>query len=106
MERTVIKIEPEWNGAHAYLEGADYDLPGWAEVPAQFQSVWAAYRPFVDLTVDDTGAITDMVQGTETGPDLAPVAANKLEELSQACNAAIVAGCDVTLPSGSTGISP
>lgn len=103
MERTVIKIEPEWNGAHAYLEGADYDLPGWAEVPAQFQSVWAAYRPFVDLTVDDTGAITDMVQGTETGPDLVPVAANKLEELSQACNAAIVAGCDVTLPSGSAG---
>ena len=42
MERTVIKIEPEWNGAHAYLEGADYDLPGWAEVPAQLQSVWAA----------------------------------------------------------------
>lgn len=103
MEKTIIKIEPEWNNAHCSLEGVDYDLPGWATLPEQFKSVWAAYRPFVDLTVDDTGAITDMVQGTETGPDLVPVAANKLEELSQACNAAIVAGCDVTLPSGSTG---
>lgn len=103
MERTIIKIEPEWNNAHCSLEGVDYDLSGWAELPSAFRSVWAAYRPFVDLTADDTGAIIDMVQGMETGPDLAPVAANKLEELSQACNAAILAGCDVTLPSGSTG---
>ena len=69
MERTIIKIEPEWNNAHCSLEGVDYDLPGWAELPSAFRSVWAAYRPFVDLTVDDTGAIIDMVQGTETGPD-------------------------------------
>ena len=63
MERTIIKIEPEWNNAHCSLEGVDYDLPGWAELPSAFRSVWAAYRPFVDLTVDDTGAIIDMVQG-------------------------------------------
>lgn len=39
-------------------------------------------------------------------PEPDPVAAakeNRLEELSTACNAAIVAGCDVTLSNGSTG---
>lgn len=103
MEKTILKIEPEWNGAHAYLEGVDYDLPGWAAIPEKFQSVWAAYRPFVDVTVNDAGEITDMKQGTEIGPDLDITVAAKLEELSQACNATIIAGCDVTLSDGSTG---
>lgn len=103
MERTIIKIEPEWNGAHAYLGGVDYDLPGWAALPAQFQSVWTAYKPFVDLTINDAGEIVGMVKGTEIGPALEAVVPAKLTELSEACNATIVAGCDVALSDGTSG---
>lgn len=103
MERTIIKIEPEWNGAHAYLEGVDYDLPGWAEITPRYQSVWTAYKPFVDLTVNDAGEITGMVKGEEIGPDLGTVAPAKLTELSTACNTAITNGCDVILSGGTAG---
>lgn len=103
MERTIVKIEPEWNGSHAYLEGVNYDLPGWAEVPSALESVWLAYRPFVALTVNADGAITGMEQGEEIGPELDTVIPQKLQELSAVCNETIVAGCDVTLSDGSTG---
>lgn len=105
MEKTIIKIEPEWNGSHAYLEGVDYDLPGWAQLPAAFQSIWTTYKPFVHLTTNDTGEIIGMEKGEEIGPDIEEVRPAKLEELSQACNAAIVAGCDVELSTGSGHIS-
>ena len=38
-----------------------------------------------------------MAQGTIPEPDLSALRSAKLSELSAACNAAIVAGCDVTL---------
>lgn len=103
MEKIIIKIEPEWNGSHAYLEGVDYDLPGWATLPARFQSIWTTYKPFVNLSVNDVGEITDMAKGTEIGPDLNVTVTAKLSELSEACNNAIVNGCDVTLSNGKTG---
>lgn len=103
MEKTIIRIEPEWNGSHAYLEGVDYDLPGWAELPVAFQSIWATYKPFVNLVTNDAGEITDMTPGEEIGPDVEEVRPGKLAALSEACNAAIVGGCDVTLSDGSTG---
>lgn len=103
MEKTIIKIEPEWNNAHAYLDGVDYDLPGWAALPAQFQSVWTAYKPFVNLTVNNVGEIVGMKKGEELGPALEEVAPAKLIELSEACNNAITAGCDVTLSDGTAG---
>lgn len=105
MERTIVKIEPEWNGSHACLEGVDYDLPGWAEIPAAFQSIWTAYKPFVHLTTNEAGEITGMEKGEEIGPDVEEVRPGKLTELSQACNAAIIAGCDVELSTGSGHIS-
>ena len=103
MEKTIIKIEPEWNGAHPYLDGVNYDLPGWAAVPAHFQSIWTAYKPFVDLTVDDNDEIIGMVKGTEIVPDVAVTKKAKLGELSTACNAAIIGGCDATLSTGVSG---
>lgn len=105
MERTIIKLEAEWNSSHAYLEGVDYDLPGWAELPASLQSVWAAYRPFVHLMTNDAGEIIGMTKGEEIGPDVEEVRPGKLEELSKACNAAIIAGCDVELSTGTGHIS-
>lgn len=105
MERTIVKIEQEWNGAHAYLEGVDYDLPGWAEIPDAFRSVWTANKPFVHLEVNGDGAITGMTKGEEILPDIETVRPAKLEELSKACNAAIVGGCDVVLSTGTGHIS-
>lgn len=105
MERTIIKLEAEWNGSHAYLEGVDYDLPGWAELPTSLQSVWAAYKPFVSISANDAGEIIGMTKGEEIGPNVEEVRPGKLEELSQACNAAIIAGCDVELSTGAGHIS-
>lgn len=72
MERTIIKIEPEWNNAHCSLEGVDYDLPGWAELPAAFQPVWTAHKPFVTITTDGSGAITGMEKCEEIQPEPIP----------------------------------
>lgn len=72
MERTIIKIEPEWNNAHCSLEGVDYDLPGWAELPAAFQSVWTDHGPFVTITTDGNGVITGMEACEEIVPEPAP----------------------------------
>lgn len=72
MEKTIIKIEPEWNNAHCSLEGVDYDLPGWATLPEQFKSVWEAHKPFVTITTDDYGAITGMVKCEEIVPEPVP----------------------------------
>lgn len=72
MERTIIKIEPEWNNAHCSLEGVDYDLPGWAELPAAFRSVWAEHGPFVTITTDGSGAITGMEECEEIQPEPIP----------------------------------
>lgn len=72
MERTIVKIEPEWNNSHCSLEGVDYDLPGWAELPAAFQSVWTAHGPFVTITTDGNGVITGMEACEEIVPEPAP----------------------------------
>ena len=50
---TIIKIEKEWNNAHASLEGVDYTLPGWAELPEEFAGVWETSKPFVEITEKD-----------------------------------------------------
>lgn len=66
---TIIKIEKEWNNAHASLEGVDYTLPGWAELPAEFAGVWETNKPFVEITADEDGKITNMAPGMEIKPD-------------------------------------
>lgn len=64
---TIIKIEKEWNNAHASLEGVDYTLPGWAELPEEFAGVWETNKPFVEITAEG-GKITGMTPGTEIEP--------------------------------------
>lgn len=66
---TIIKIEKEWNNAHASLEGVDYTLPGWAELPEEFASVWAVAGPFVEITTDGAGNIIGMEPGEEILPE-------------------------------------
>ena len=85
------------NGAHRNQTGSFTVIPeGWAEVPAELEAEAMGYLPYIDLTVSD-GVITAVAQGTIPEPDLSALRSAKLSELSAACNAAIVAGCDVTL---------
>lgn len=66
---TIIKIEKEWNNAHASLEGVDYTLPGWAELPEEFTETWEASGPFAEITVDEDGNITGMTPAEEILPE-------------------------------------
>ena len=85
------------NGAHRNQTGNFAATPeGWAEVPAELEAEAIGYLPYIDLTVSD-GVVTAVAQGTIPEPDLSALRSAKLSELSAACNAAIVAGCDVTL---------
>lgn len=93
------------NGAHRNQTGNFAATPeGWAEVPAELEAEAIGYLPYIDLTVSD-GVVTAVAQGTIPEPDLSALRATKLSELSAACNAAIVAGCDVTLSSTTGHIS-
>ena len=85
------------NGAHRNQTGNFSAVPdGWAIVPLELEAEAMGYLPYIDLTVSD-GVVTAVAQGTIPEPDLSALRSAKLSELSSACNAAIVAGCDVTL---------
>ena len=85
------------NGAHRNQTGSFATIPdGWVVVPSEMETEAMGYLPYIDLTVSG-GAITAVAQGTIPEPDLSALRSAKLSELSAACNAAIVAGCDVTL---------
>ena len=89
--------------AHRHRTGNFSAVPdGWAIVPLELEAEAMGYLPYIDLTVSD-GVVTAVAQGTIPEPDLSALRSAKLSELSAACNAAIVAGCDVTLPSGTSG---
>ena len=91
------------NGAHRNQTGNFSAVPdGWAIVPLELEAEAMGYLPYIDLTVSD-GVVTAVAQGTIPEPDLSALRTAKLSELSAACNSAIVAGCDVTLPSGTSG---
>lgn len=99
----IIELNALPNGAHRNQTGSFAAIPeGWAEVPAELEAEAMGYLPYIDLTVSD-GVITAVAQGTIPEPDLSALRTAKLSELSAACNSAIVAGCDVTLPSGTSG---
>lgn len=93
------------NGAHRNQTGSFGIIPdGWAIVPPKLETEAMGYLPYIDLTVSD-GVITAVAQGAIPEPDLSALRTAKLSELSSACNAAIVAGCDVTLSSTTGHIS-
>lgn len=102
---TIIKIEPEWNNSHCYMDDVDYVLPDWAELPEEMNDIWEANKPFV--TIETSGCvITGMKKCEEKlGVTLEQAQTAKLTELSETCNATIIGGCDVILSSGSGHIS-
>ena len=59
---TIIKKDPENNGAHANQTwGGDAAPEGYATIPENLMSAWDAYKPFVTLEIvgDDITAIVD-----------------------------------------------
>lgn len=63
--KTIIKIEPEWNNAHCYLENVDYDLPGWRTLPEEFEEIWNENKPFVQIETGENGSIINMASCEE-----------------------------------------
>lgn len=59
--KTIIKVEPEWNNSHCYLENVDYDLPGWRSLPEEFEEIWNENKPFVQIETGEDGSIINMV---------------------------------------------
>jgi hypothetical protein len=93
----IIETTALENGAHRNQTGDALTVPdGWIAVPEELEAEAMGYLPYIDMTVSD-GAITAVAQGAIPEPDPSALRSAKLSELSAACNAAIVAGCDVTL---------
>ena len=69
---TIIKIGAEWNNSHASLDGVDYTLPGWAQLPEAHRATWEQFGPFVSITTDEKGEITGMAQAQEITPPAQP----------------------------------
>ena len=92
-----IKIEEYINGAHenfvteieiSTLEGYAL-IPDEIEIPSTF--------PFVNIELDENNIVKKLIPVSVFNVDISPLRNQKLEEVSDKCNKAIVAGCDVTL---------
>lgn len=58
---TIITTTPLPNGAHGNQSGDIRNVPpGYVAIPPEFDATWAEFAPFVELTLDDDGNITDM----------------------------------------------
>lgn len=57
---TIIKLAPEWNNSHRFLDNVDYIIPGWSILPEKFKSLWDEYKPFVNIAVDEKNDIISL----------------------------------------------
>ena len=101
----LIEICPQENGAHRNQTiDRKIQVPdGWAVIPDDVMI--PNMFPFVDVTTEN-GVVTSMTAGTipdPVVPSLTEVQKDKLAEINDACDAAITAGCDVTLSDGTAG---
>lgn len=65
----IVKMTPEWNNAHAYLEDVTSVLYGWIEIPESLLDKWNQYKPFVELEINSEGYLTDLTKIDEIIPD-------------------------------------
>lgn len=99
----IVEISALPNGAHRNQMFTPKQIPdGWIEIPTEMVAQAKEFLPFINLTIK-TGTITAVAQGGKPPEDIESTRAAKLSELSAASQAAIVAGCDVTLSDGATG---
>lgn len=104
MPKTIVKVDPEWNGAHAFLQDVDYILPGWIEVPERLLIKMDLFKPFAKLSIKDD-VLIDISKGSETEASIEISKANKISELSNACKETIVNGFEVSFSNHSGHIS-
>lgn len=96
----VIRIEACENGAHDNQDGLNFIPEGYAVIPEDIM-IPSSY-PFVDIEVEEVDGVQTVISMTEREVvvDLNPLRAEKEAEVSNACNAAIVAGMDVETSTG------
>ena len=111
----IIKDTPNKNGAFPPIQDFSGAAPpsGYREISANADlSVFYAHNGFVLLAADESGLVTAMHPNLEAWQpwkaeqsvsETAERRTAKLAELSAACNAAILAGFSLTLPSGNFG---
>lgn len=87
----------EYQSHRRYPE--NWNGEGWFPVPPELEAQARASCPYCKLDVKD-GVLVGVTPLERPAPDLDTLRAAKLAELSGACKAAIVAGCDVTLTDG------
>lgn len=80
--------------------GENWEGDEWISVPEELEAKAFEYAPWCDLVIEN-GGLVDIVPVERPLDD--ELRADKLRELSAACNATITAGCNVALTDGTTG---
>ena len=81
-------------------EGENWEGDEWISVPEELEAKAFEYAPWCDLVIEND-VLVDIASVERPLDD--GLRADKLRELSAACNAAITGGCDVTLEDETTG---
>lgn len=92
-----IKIEEYINGAHEnFVTEIEISTPeGYALIPDEIEI--PSTFPFVNVELDENNVVKKLIPVSVFNIDISPLRNQKLEEVSDKCSKAIVAGCDVTL---------
>lgn len=92
-----IKIEEYINGAHEnFVTEIEISTPeGYALIPDEIEI--PSTFPFVNIELDENNIVKKLIPVSVFNIDISPIRNQKLEEVSDECNKAIIAGCDVTL---------
>lgn len=92
-----IKIEEYINGAHEnFVTEIEIPTPeGYALIPDEIEI--PSTFPFVNIELDENNIVKELIPVSVFNIDISPLRNQKLGEVSDKCNKAIVAGCDVTL---------
>ncbi|WNX85748.1 hypothetical protein RWV98_05630 [Agathobaculum sp. NTUH-O15-33] len=98
---TIIHNENKWIQSQSHRElGENWEGDEWISVPEELAAKAFEYAPWCDLVIEN-GVLVDIVPVERPLDD--ELRADKLRELSKACNNTITAGCDVTLIDGTKG---
>lgn len=109
----IVEIFADENGMHNNTSGAFQSPPeGYVQVPETLMEKANTFLPFANLVFDENEELADITENAEAKSawtskldttNFIALRVAKLDELSAAAQAAIIAGCDVTLSDGTTG---
>lgn len=97
----IIEINALENGAHRNQNGNFEKIPsGWAVIPENMNTINFPFGEIKVEEIDGIMTVTEWISGTIPKPDISIYIAKKENELSNACNKAIIAGIDVETTQG------